>query len=405
MSVQVRPATADELEAVLQAISVPFGFDPSPARIERFVKTIEVPRLRVAIDGDQIVGTLGAFSLQMTVPGNVLATAGTTVITVLPTHRRRGVFRKLITEHLSEVHRHAESLSALWASESTIYGRFGYGPASERSSMKLDKPWARFRQPPDVRGTFRLVERDEALRVFPKISEEVASRRPGMFLRSDNWWAHRVLFDPEEAHAGSTAHRRLLHFRECRPVGYCLYRTRAVPDQPGMELKVLELVAADIDAEKAIWNYLLSVDLVTSISYWNQPVDDPLRWWIEEPRRMERKIQDSLWIRLIDVPTALEGRRYSSPGSLVLRLRDEICPWNNDIFRLDVDGDGRARCRPAKSDPQLELTPEALASVYFGGTRFHDLERAGIIRGTADALRRAEALFAWDRLPWCPELF
>jgi len=405
MSVQVRSAAADELESVLRAISVPFGFDPSPARIERFVKTIEVERLRVAVDDDQIVGTLGAFSLQMAVPGNVLPTAGTTVITVLPTHRRRGVFRKLMTEHLLEVHRKAEPLSALWASESTIYGRFGYGPASERSSMKLDKSWARFRQPPDVPESFRLVEREEAQSVFPKIYEELVSRRPGMFLRSENWWARRVLNDPEDLRAGSTAQRRVLHLREGRPVGYCLYRTRAIPDQPGMELKVLELVADDVAAEKAIWNYLFGVDLVTSISYWNQPVDDPLRWWIEEPRRMERKIQDSLWIRVIDVPAALEGRRYSSPSSLVLRLRDEICPWNNDVFRLDVDGDGRARCRPAKADPQLELTPEALASVYFGGTRFHDLERAGVIRGTTDALRQAEALFAWDRLPWCPELF
>jgi predicted acetyltransferase len=405
MSVQIRAVSADELEAFQRTLGVPFGFDPTPEHFTRFQNVFELDRLRAAFDGDQLVATFGAHSLHMTVPGNVLPAAGTTVVTVLPTHRRQGVLRMFMTEHMAELHHKGEPLAVLWASESSIYDRFGYGPATERAMARLEKPYARMREPVDVRASMRLVERAEAQQLFPAVYDVAAARRPGMISRSESWWSHRVLSDPEYMRRGATAHRRVLHVRDGRPAGYALYRTRTDLDQGTTEVRVIEVFGIDAEAEKALWQYLFGIDLVTSIVQWNQPIDAPLRWWLEEPRRMERKVEDALWLRPVDVAAALAGRRYSCTGSLALRVRDRLCPWNEGVWQLEADSNGVGRCRQANVEPDVELTPSALGMVYLGGHRFAALARSGLVTGTPEALRRADALFTWDPLPWCQELF
>ena len=405
MSVNIRPISADEIDAFERSLTVPFGFDPTPETSQRFRNVLELERLRAAFDGDQIVATFGALTTRMSVPGNVLPLAATSVVTVLPTHRRQGVLRTLMTDHFAELHQNGEPLAALWASESSIYGRFGYGPACERAVARLEKPYARMQEPVDVGGTMRLVERAEAQELFPAIYERVAPRRPGMLARSEQWWTHRLLSDPEYMRRGGTSHRRVLHVRDGRPAGYVIYRTRSDWERGTTEVRVVELVGADPQAEKALWQYLFGIDLATSLDYWNQPVDDPLRWWLEQPRRLERKVEDGLWLRPVDVAAALAGRRYSCAGSLRLRMCDRLCPWNDGVWELVVDGDGIGHCRPANAEPELELTPDALGMAYLGGHRFSTLGQSGLVTGSPDTLRRADALFTWDPLPWCPEIF
>lgn len=405
MSVEIRAVSADEIQTFFDAMGVPFGFDSTPEAIEEFKAGANHDRLRAAFDGDQIVGTFGTHDLQLTVPGGTLATGGTTLVTVLPTHRRQGTLRELMAVHFREVHENNEPLAALWASESSIYGRFGYGPASEAAVMKLPKPFARLSQPVDIRGSMRLLELDEAIEQFTPIYDRVASRRPGMFARTERWWRHRFLGDPEHRRHGCTHHRRVLHTRDGESVGYVVYRTRTNHADGTAQASVVELIGIDPQAERALWQFIFGIDLVDTIEYWNAPLDDPLRWWLEDPRRAERKIEDALWIRPVDAVAALEGRRYSIAGSFVFRMRDELCPWNDGVFYLNTNEDGIARCQPANAEPDIDLTPFALGATYLSGHTFSDLSRAGQMTGTESALRRADAMFAWDRQPWCQELF
>ncbi len=405
MSILIRPVATDEVEAFQHTMGIPFGCDPSENLLDSFKNVFEVERLRAAFDGDQMVATFGTFSFQMTVPGGKLPTGGTTVVTVLPTHRRQGILRSLMTEHLAEIHENQEPLAALWASESSIYGRFGYGPASERATVKLEKPYARMTQPIDIRASMRLVDLEEALSLFPTVYQQVASRRPGMLDRGEAWWKHRVFRDLEERRRGATSHRRVLHVRDGQPLGYVIYRNRINVEAGTGEVLVVELIGVNPEAEKALWQYIFGIDLVTTIDYWNQPIDAPLHWWLEQPRRLERKVEDQLWVRIVDVESALQGRRYAGAGCLTFRMSDPICPWNEGVYDLDVDAEGRAQCAQSRGNPNLELNPYGLAAAYLGGTRFRNLARAGIITGTPEGLKVADELFCWDPLPWCPEVF
>src|SRR4029079_11171647 len=151
-----------------------------------------------------IVGGAGAFTFRMTVPGGAqLGTAGVTVVGVLPTHRRRGVLRSMMRAQLDDVHERGEPLAALWASEETIYGRYGYGLASLNAQLDIVKSFAAFRPGVDTVGCVRLVDFDTAAQQLPPVYDAVQQVTPGMYERSEAWWRNRQVGDPQNIPVGA----------------------------------------------------------------------------------------------------------------------------------------------------------------------------------------------------------
>jgi predicted acetyltransferase len=372
---------------------------------EGFDALYEADRTRCAFDGDEVVGTLGVFSVEMTVPGRpAVPTAGTTAISVRPTHRRRGLLRRMMAAHFEEIRERGEPLSALWASESSIYRRFGYGEAASMSSEKIDRRDTAFRE--DVlpaEGRCRMIDKQEALALLPGAYALAQRRRPGMLARSADWWQHRVLRDAAWSRHGGTPLRRVVYEKDGEPRGYLLYRTReAGPKLHGL---IIELIGADPDAEAALYQVACNIDLLDDLRFWNQPVDSPLSLLLADPRCLERQVRDALWVRLMQTPAALEARSYSAEGRLQLRVRDGFAPENEGDYTLDASGGGATCKRAAWDSPDIDLDVADLAAAYLGGIRFQSLARAGRATGSPAALRLADALFASDLTPYNPEIF
>ena len=154
--------------------------------------------MHAVFDGDEIVGGAGAFPFGLTVPGGALPCAGVTVVGVLPSHRRRGLLRRMMDTQLRDVRDRGEPIAALWASEETIYGRFGYGLASISHNIDADRHRVAIRRDLPHDGSVRLVTNDEALRTFPRLYERVGRTRPGMIVRTRDWWSIRRLDDRPE---------------------------------------------------------------------------------------------------------------------------------------------------------------------------------------------------------------
>ena len=157
-------------------------------------------------------------------------------------------------------------------------------------------------------------------------------------------------------------------------------------------------------AHRALWHYLTNIDLYPKMRYWNAPVDDELPWQVTEPRRVHRSICDSLWVRLIDIPGALAGRRYCGSGKIVFAVHDSFMPANSGRYGLDVSS-GEAQCSSTSAEADIELSVQTLGAVYLGAHRFTELMRAGLIQGDPAALAMADRMFSWDRQPWCPAVF
>jgi predicted acetyltransferase len=138
-----------------------------------------------------------------------------------------------------------------------------------------------------------------------------------------------------------------------------------------------------------------------------RPVDDPLLYQLADPRRSRPRLNDSLWVRIVDLPRALAGRSYAVPVDLVLEVRDDIATANAGRWRLRSAGEeGDAVCEPATGPADLALDITQLGAAYLGGTRIGALAEAGLVTELRpSAVRRLSAAMAWDPAPWCPVVF
>ena len=330
-----------------------------------------------------------------------LPCAGVTAVGVHPTHRRRGVLRSMMDAQLADIHERGEPIAALWASEETIYGRFGYGIASWAGELSVQHEWDAFAEPLEPGGTVRFVTPEEARELFPPIYEAVRRRRPGMTSRSEDWWNDRQLRMPEQQ---ADAPKRFVVLElDGEPLGYAIYRTHFNFERglPGSRLVLLEALASTPPATAAIWRFVLDVDWMATVEVRHAPPDHPLFLLLAMPRRARYQMGDALWVRLVDLPAALGGRRYGEGEPLVLEVRDAVCGWNEGRWRLD----GGA-CERTKAKPDLALDVSALGSAYLGAVSFTQLREASRVEELREgAAAQADALFAWRPLPWCLEIF
>jgi predicted acetyltransferase len=357
-------------------------------------------RLHVATENGAIVAGAGAFEFELTVPGGPVRTAGVTVVGVLPTHRRRGIVRELMSAQLKDAHARGEPIAALWASEGGFYGRFGYGLASICADMEIPKAYTAFNRAVDWPGTTRLVSADEALELFPQVYDRVAANTPGMISRTEEWWKTRRLADSEWWRAGGGEKTFAVLEQAGAPEAYALYRLNFsyADGVPTGRTVVLEAMGVSPAATAAVWRYLLDIDWMAKAEAELLPIDHPLHLLLLEQNRMRFRVGDGLWIRPVDVGAALAARSYAADGDLVLEVSDAFCPWNDGRYALDGSRTTAA--------PDLRLSVDALGCVYLGGFTFADLLRAGRVEEAKDgALARADALFRTDRKPWCPEIF
>jgi predicted acetyltransferase len=393
-----------ELDRALMVIGQYFGVDPGGEMSERFARLLPPERMHAAWDGDEIVGGAGAFAFELSVPGGSARCAGTTVVGVAPTHRRRGILRAMMRAHLDDARERGDAVAALWASEETIYGRFGYGRAAFSGEVDVPKQHSAFRVPVATRGEVRLVDAATMLELAPPLWDALARERPGVFSRTAAWWEHRRLADPPERRRGGGPKRFVVLDLGDRPAGYAIYRHRmdwSGAGLPSGQIAVVEAVAPGVEATAALWRYLLDIDWVASVGAEMLPPDHPLAFLLAEPRTMRYRVSDGLWVRLIDVGAALAARTYGGEAELVLEVRDEFCPWNDGRWRLA----GR-ECERTTAPADVALDVADLAAAYLGGIPFAALAQAGTIaERRPGALASADALFRHPLHPWCPEIF
>ncbi len=403
MSFVIRPIAPEEFDAFVETDSVAFGYTPDAEATERTRQYLEFDRTLAAFDRDEMVATTCIFSFDMTVPGGALPAAGVSWVSVLPTHTRRGILTALMRRQINDVFERGEPIAALWASESLIYGRFGYGLAAQNARLTIDRRHTALMHDIPSSGKVRLVDREEALERWPACHERARHQQPGWHSRSIPWWQYRVLPD----RAPERSRRRILaqYEEHGQVLGYARYEwgMNWVPDQP-VPLDVQELVAETPAAYAALWKLIFSTDLVTEVRASHRSPDEPLYHMLADPRRLRRSFTDSLWLRIVDVPRTLEGRQYSAEGCVTLAVHDDFYEWAGYKYTLTSGPDGAA-CQRTMGPADVSLHARDLAAVYLGGTRLATLAAAGRVEGDPRAIALADRMFAWHPQPFSPEVF
>jgi predicted acetyltransferase len=407
VTLEVKPVPASETRRWFEAVMTSFGEELTEEQWALEQKTIEPARVLGVYDGPQVVGGGAAFSFQMTVPGgSSVPTAGVTMVGVMPTHRRQGGLRKLMARQLADVRISGEALAALWASEGSIYQRFGYGLATLSGSINIARDRAVLRREPTGESTVRLVDPAEARPHMERIYDAVRRVTPGFYARHEAWW-HVFMADPEFRRRGAGRKFHAVYFRDGEAAGYVVYRIKEEWGDAGPDnaLIVVEILAIDTEATQQLWRYVFGVDLMASIRWRLGPADHPLLLLLTEPRRLQLRVTDGMWLRIVDVPAALRARSYGADGSIVLEVTDEFMPEVAGRWRLTASN-GRGNVEPTTDAADLALEIQDLGALYMGAFSLASLGRAGRTVELSEGVRaRADAIFASTALPWCPEVF
>lgn len=401
---EFRTIDAEEFEAFTSALAVSFG-EPRPDEHDLEVDRIfvEPARTWAAVEDGRIVGCAGTFSLRTVVPGgDIVGNAGVTTVGVQPTHRRRGITTELLGRILAQARERREPIASLFASQAAIYGRFGFGLATQGLELDVLIERATFAPGFEPSGSVRLLAREDALPVMREVYERWAPTRPGALVYEEHLFPGLFMEKKDEPHFFA------VHVDdEGAPDGFAVYRTkhRWPSALPHVELKLRQLIATTPRATAAMWRFLFDIDLVSRIRTQDRPVDEPLRWQLEEPRAARARLYDGLYARPVEVANALASRGYAADGRLVLAVRDPFTPDAAGTFALTVEG-GEASSGRTDHEPDLVCSVSELGSVYLGGTTWSALAVAGRveIRDPA-ALARADAMFASGVAPWVPFFF
>jgi len=402
---QLRDAKADDFDGIWRMLSSAFGIEGEEDQRDIERMTYEPERGHVVTFGDEVVAHASAYTRELTVPGASIPAAHVSLVSVEPTHHRRGLLRRLMTHQLETVE---EPIAVLWASEGRIYQRFGYGMASKSANLTVSVRELSLRTPRSAGGTVRAALPAEARSLFPHVYERKRTEQPGLSSRDDGWWDN-ILADPDSRRRGFTAKRFTVFDTGDGIDGYAVWRARSVWSDAGPdgETKLLELVAVTPEAYAELWRFLFSIDLARTLIAGPIAVDEPVFHLVDEPRQLRSTTADGLWIRVTDVPAALAARRYAAPVDVVLEVTDALLPRNEGRWRLQAAPDGTATCTPAGSD-RADLTCDVadLGALYLGGTPIGALAAAGRVRElTAGALRAAGAAFGWHVGPTAIEIF
>ncbi len=348
-----------------------------------------------AFDGDELVGTSSWVQFELTIPGGKTKFMGVTDVTVAPTHTRLGIMTEMMRRLFVKGRDAGQHIAGLWASESNIYGRFGYGISGGGNIAKIDTRDSRFRVMPTISGEVRYADEKQMRLVAPNIWAKSAAKTPGMMLRFDAQWDQ--IYDL----------RRLKRLANRKPfyvtyaegdtyLGYATYRIEHQDD--GLHSKnvvrIHELVAATVPAEAALWRFLLDIDLAGEVIHHHHPKKSTLLWLLEDSRKLSLTPYDSVWIRILDPDRALSARTYTKSGEVAIEVVDEFCSWTEGVYLLKVDEKGNATCEPTDRAPDVTMPIASLGSIYMGAMLLSDLARAGrVTEHNSGSIAKIDTMF------------
>ncbi|MCL1871674.1 MAG: GNAT family N-acetyltransferase [Promicromonosporaceae bacterium] len=348
-------------------------------------------------------------------PGDAIPVGGLTWVGVHPQHRRRGILTAMIDTHLAECAERGEAFSALFAAEHAIYGRFGYGRAADDLRLEVPRGAALRDVPGAAEHTVRieLASREEHAALVERLHQQAGQgvggvNRPGWVSRETDALQASYWDDSPVSRGGREPLRIAIVERDGEPRGYARLRRKLDWEVAGPRGRVDtgEVVALDAAAARALWGVLLDLDLTSVVAPFVLPVDDVVTHLLVDRRAALPRIADNLWVRVVDIPAALAGRRYAADVDVVLGVRDARLPGNAAAWHLRARAFEPATCERTDAAPDLELDVRELGAAYLGGTSLAALAASGLVtEHTPGTLARAAAAFGWPLAPACSWVF
>ena len=376
-NVEIRPARPDEMADYVNQASRQLG-------LPREMFTGMPPeRTMCAFVDNELATTYACWPLQIRLNGRAVPMAGVTQVSTHPAHRRRGYLRAVTRRHFQQMHeRRQAAIAGLHPSWISVYQRYGYGPVNVRQTYRIEPRNLQFHHPLSTRGRIRAIDLASEFGLLVEVYRRFREDRTAMVHRGRAMWEAGALQEPPSGQG-----RVVLAYEEDgEPLGYVVYTHGR-----GAPLRVMDFFALTPTAYQALWLVLANYDNVDEIEWDNAPPDDPLPLMLAEPKLLSRSLRDGIMARLVVVEDALAQRPYAAVSELRFELRDAFCEWNSGPWRVVTSAEGGEVSRIGGQKIDFALTPDTLASLFFGRCTASEAHRAGLLEEA-----NSEALARWD---------
>ncbi|MDQ0794898.1 GNAT family N-acetyltransferase [Streptomyces sp. B1I3] len=416
MSLDPRTVSAAEYPDWLRAVNTGF-LRPSAGTDEEVALRLahtDLSRVQGVFDAGRCVATFRSFAQELTVVGGARVPAdAVTGVTVTPTHRRRGLLSRMMAVDLAAAKERGDVVASLIAAEYPIYGRFGFGPAAWTTEWEIDVPRAgldpRLPVPSEADGgRVELVDGAEVRKLGPELHGRLAARQHGVVSRDERWWQRDTGVDLPAHESWTEPFYAVYRSADGEADGLIAYRADdnwGDRKQPLNKATVAGMIAVTPAAERTLWRFVCSIDWITTVRSGYRAPDDLLPLLLPDPRAARVVTQaDWLWLRVLDVPRALEARTYATGADLVLDVQD-TAGLAGGRFLLETSPDG-ASCTPTTRAADLALDVRELGTLYLGDESALRLAELGRIdEHRPGAAARADGVFRTARRAWCPDVF
>ena len=398
MQYEIRSISSEEFGEFSKSTATAFGDDQDAEYLSMKKSYFDFDRTIAVIDKNGIIGGCVSSPYLLNIPGGQVNVAAVADVSVLPNHRRKGLLTDMMRVQLSDVYEKGEWFAALWAEESPIYGRFGYGIGSLHENWTLERQHNAFNTNIDDKGTIEYINSTEITELLPPIYEQATIDIPGIIQRPENYWKV-IEKDFESKRNNESKIQHVVYIQDKQINGYVSYRTAP------HSISVHELMGIDLSSIVALWRFCLDMDLRLQAQIYRRPLDDIFPLLLIDSGKLSRTIKEGLWLRLVNVREALAVRKYAIENNLVLRVFDSFCKWNDQTLELQTDGI-ESNCLPSNSKPDICISASDLASAYLGAIKFSTLLKCGRIQQeTANAVHKADMMFSYKHTPWSPFYF
>ncbi|MCX4414743.1 GNAT family N-acetyltransferase [[Kitasatospora] papulosa] len=418
MSLDPRLVTAAEYPDWLRAVGTGFlrasAAVPGEEEVAVRLAHTDLARVQGVFDAGRCVATFRSFAQELTVVGGAKVRAdAVTAVTVTPTHRRRGLLSRMMATDLAAAKERGDVVASLIAAEYPIYGRYGFGPAAWATEWEIDVPRAgldpRARIPSEADGgRIELVDGADVRKLGPELHTRLAARQHGVVSRDERWWQRSTGVDLPAYETWTEPFYAVYRSADGETDGLIAYRADdrwGDGKQPLNKATVVGMTAVTPAAERALWQFVCSIDWITTVRTGYRAPDDLVPLLLPDPRAARVvTYADWLWLRVLDVPRALEARTYATGAALVLDVRDPA-DLAGGRFLLEVSPSG-ASCVPTTRDADLSLDVGELGTLYLGDESALRLAALGRIEEhRAGAAAEADTVFRAPRRAWCPDVF
>ncbi|WP_424463035.1 GNAT family N-acetyltransferase [Pseudoclavibacter helvolus] len=320
---------------------------------------------------DEPVATVSSWPADLTLPGaRQLTSWAISSVTVSQARRRRGIARNLLEGELRTASALALPLASLTVSESTIYGRFGFGPATFAATLSIDTRRVLWSGPTPA-GRIDYVSREQWAGQIPELFDRVRLATVGEIEGWSGMWPRLAGTVHDEDGDGKKLRAITYVSPDGVLEGAALFKLEGgEEDYASHTLSVQFVRTASDDAYAALWRFFLEADLVSTVKADHLAIDEPVRWMLGDQRAATVTTTDHQWLRILDTKAVLEARRYAVPGAIAFEVEDAL-GFAGGSFLLTVGADGEGKVEELDSLPSevpaVRLRVDALASLLLGG--------------------------------------